>query len=308
MTTKIRTEKECCMENRTLKGVDYLKRVLIIVISIILICLTGLGAIGYIVEQKEEKNQSNIEQNIEQNKQEKVTGAVLDVNALDINKIEGYTPGGQAVESSEEQKLEENQETETKVGGLTLPFTVPYRELDILSIGGYSGKFVEDGSDAKKTDLLSMVIKNTSEETISYGKIVFKIPGENMGIVFQFSNLKPGASALVLESTGKIKYSEDNKYIYLDSKVEMDDEMSLMKKDVKISAKEKEITVENLSESNLNTVYVYYKTVDKGGCYLGGITYRTKFEKVTAKKTISNETIHFLPKNSEIIMVESIKE
>lgn len=303
-----------------------MKKAIIIIISLMVICLTTLGIIGFFVERNEAKNKESIEQNLED---EKVPGIALDVNLLDINKIEGFTPAGQVSDEGEKEDLDsdnstseeelaenaeaednvqEDSESEIKVGGLTLPFTIPYREVDVLSIGSYSGKFIEDGSDKKVENLLAMVIKNTSEETIEYGKIIFKIPGQNAGVVFQFSNLKPGSSALVLESTGKINFNEDEKYIYLDSKIETTDEMSLMSQDIKVSAKEKEITVENLTENNLNTVYVYYKTVDKGGCYLGGITYRVKLEKVTAGKTVSDKTIHFSPKNSEIIMIESVKE
>ena len=204
---------------------------------------------------------------------------------------------------SEEEKVKV-----TEVGGLELPWIPPYKEMEVVAIGGYTGKFVEDGSDTNKNNILSMVIKNTSDKIIDYGEILIKISGENEALSFKVSNLKPGAAALVLVSNGETKFDENDKYTYLDSRNEFVEEMSLMSDDVKITTKDKEITVENISDKDLGTVYVYYKTVSPGGCYLGGITYRSKLVKVNKGKTVTADTLHFSKKNSEIIMVESVKE
>ena len=81
-----------------------------------------------------------------------------------------------------------------------------------------------------------------------------------------------------------------------------------MDSQLSITTENKKITIENLTEENLNTVYVYYKTISPGNCYLGGTTYRAKFEKVESGKSVSVNTIHFNNANSEILKVESIKE
>lgn len=300
-----------------IEGDDILKRAFTIIISAIIICLTGLGIIGYFVEQGEENNAAKTEKSVSG---EEAQGIILDGNSLDIYKIEGFTPGGQVKPSDNndlntnlddvevKDSTKNNSDETTEVGGMTLPYTPAYKDMEIISIGSYDGKFVEDGSDTKKSNVLAMVIKNTSDKVIDYGQIVMKISGQNEGITFQLSNLKPGAAALVMESSGQVEFNEDDKYIYLDSRNDLVDEMPLMENDIKIAAKKDELTVENLSDKNLKTVYVYYKTVDEAGCYLGGITYRTKFDRVTAGKSVTAETIHFSKKSSEIIMVESVKE
>ena len=72
-----------------------------------------------------------------------------------------------------------------------------------------------------------------------------------------------------------------------------------------ISLNEVEALVwKNLTNKNLNTVYVYYKIVTDGNCYLGGITYRAKFENVKGEKSVTADTLHFSNKNSEIIKIE----
>ena len=88
----------------------------------------------------------------------------------------------------------------------------------------------------------------------------------------------------------------------------MESTMSLMSDKIKLSTKNKEITIENISDEDLKTVYVYYKTVSKGNSYIGGITYRAKFENVGPGKSISADTLHFSNKNSEILKIESVEE
>lgn len=273
-----------------------MKKVLIIIISIVLICLIGLGIIGYYVEKKEEdkengvKNEEKVDEVTEEEKLE------IDIDNFDVYKIEGYTPG----------KSEDDSENAI-VGGINIPYSIPYKNMDIISIGQYSGKFIEDGSDLNKDNVLAVVVKNTSQKVIDYGEINMKIRGKTNIIKLKITNLKPGACALIMESSGKIKFNPHDKYIYLNSKSNMVSELSTMDSQVSVTTENKKITVKNLSDKSLNTIYVYYKTVSPGNCYLGGITYRAKFENVESGKTVSSNTLHFSNYNSEILKIESVK-
>lgn len=286
-----------------------MKKFFIVLISIILICLTVLGVIGCFVEQSEAESNSQV---LSGQNEKLSEWKILDTATLDINKIEGYKPGGVMVPSKtskeDEEDLEQENKMVTEVGGLELPFTPPYRQMEIVSIGGYTGQLLDDTSDNKKENVLSMIIKNTSDKVIDYGEIIIKIKGQNKGLSFKFSDLKPGAAALVLESSKEVQFSEDDKYVYLDSRAEFVDEMDMMKEEINITTEDNKITVENISDKNLNTVYVYYKTVSPGGCYLGGTTYRAKFVNLTKSKVETIDTLHFDKENSEIIKVESVKE
>ena len=269
-----------------------MKKIFLIIISTILISLIGLGVIGYYVEKDEaaqaQKNKTDGTIVKEEDKEE--SKLYLDVDKLDINKIEGYTPA-----KSNEEGL---------VANMTLPYSIPNKNLDILSIGQYEGKFVEDGSDDKKDNVLAIVVKNTSDKTISSGEIKLRKIGTSKSIKFIFTNLKAGSSALVMESTGEVNFNGEDKYVYISSNVNTEDSTSLMEDKIEVTTKDKNITVKNLTNKNLNTVYVYYKIVTDGNCYLGGITYRAKFENVKGEKSVTADTLHFSNKNSEIIKIE----
>lgn len=283
-----------------------MKKVLIIIISAILICLIGLGIIGYYVEKdkaaekKNVKTEEKVDQIIEEEK------LIVDSNKIYIDKIEGYTPGEYLADQNNTNT--NLQQTTVTVGGITLPYSIPNKNMEIISIGEYAGKFVEDGSDVNKDNVLAIIVKNTSKEVIDYGEINMKIIGKTNTIKFKITNLKPGVCALVMESSGKIEFNPKDKYIYMSSINNMVSDLSTMESQVAITTKNKKITVENLSDESLNTVYVYYKTVSSGGCYLGGITYRAKLENVEGGKSVSSNTIHFSNRNSEILKVESVKE
>ena len=244
-----------------------MKKIFLIIISTILISLIGLGVIGYYVEKDEaaQAQKNKTEGTIVKEEDKEESKLYLDVDKLDINKIEGYTPA-----KSNEEGL---------VANMTLPYSIPNKNSDILSIGQYEGKFVEDGSDDKKDNVLAIVVKNTSDKTISSGEIKLRKIGTSKSIKFIFTNLKAGSSALVMESTGEVNFNgEDTPYL----------------KKIKFYYPDK----------NLNTVYVYYKIVTDGNCYLGGITYRAKFENVKGEKSVTADTLHFSNKNSEIIKIE----
>lgn len=269
-----------------------MKKIFLIIISTILISLIGLGVIGYYVEKDEagQAQKNKTEGTIVKEEDKEESKLYLDVDKLDINKIEGYTPA-----KSNEEGL---------VANMTLPYSIPNKNLDILSIGQYEGKFVEDGSDDKKDNVLAIVVKNTSDKTISSGEIKLRKIGTSKSIKFIFTNLKAGSSALVMESTGEVNFNGEDKYVYISSSVNTEESTSLMEDKIEVTTKDKNITVKNLTNKNLNTVYVYYKIVTDGNCYLGGITYRAKFENVKGEKSVTADTLHFSNKNSEIIKIE----
>ena len=269
-----------------------MKKIFLIIISTILISLIGLGVIGYYVEKDEaaQAQKNKTEGTIVKEEDKEESKLYLDVDKLDINKIEGYTPA-----KSNEEGL---------VANMTLPYSIPNKNLDILSIGQYEGKFVEDGSDDKKDNVLAIVVKNTSDKTISSGEIKLRKVGTSKSIKFIFTNLKAGSSALVMESTGEVNFNGEDKYVYISSSVNTEESTSLMEDKIEVTTKDKNITVKNLMNKNLNTVYVYYKIVTDGNCYLGGITYRAKFENVKGEKSVTADTLHFSNKNSEIIKIE----
>ena len=129
----------------------------------------------------------------------------------------------------------------------------------------------------------------------------------NKDAVFKVSTLPAKTSALVLESTGNIEFNGNDKFNYNTSLESMLDEYSLMEDKIEIKKDDGLITLKNKSNEDLGTVYVYYKYIQSGGVYLGGITYRTKFENLNGKSELKESAGHFNEKTSEIIMIDYIK-
>ena len=280
-----------------------MKKIFTITISIILVSLIGLGITGYYVEKDKADNKKEdikTETQVEQ-VEEKL---VVDINKLDISKIDGYTPGEKL--NGEEQSVNTDENTVT-VGGISLPYNIEKKNMEILSIGQYSGKFLEDGSDKDKENILAIVVKNTSDKVIDYGEITMKISGKSGTLKFKVTNLKPGAAALVMESSGEVEFNTNDKNIYIGSNSNTIKTISLKEDQIAITTKGNKITVENLTDKNINKVYVYYKTVSTGNCYLGGVTYRLKLQNVRSGKSVSAESRHFSNLSSEIIKVETVK-
>ena len=280
-----------------------MKKVFTIIISIILVVLIGLGITGYYVEKDKADNKKE-DIKTETQAEQVEEKLVVDINKLDISKLDGYTPGEKL--NGEEQSVNTDENTVT-VGGISLPYNIEKKNMEILSIGQYSGKFLEDGSDTDKENILAIVVKNTSDKVIDYGEITMKISGKSGTLKFKVTNLKPGASALVMESSGEVEFNTNDKYIYVGSNSNTIKTISLKEDQIAITTKGNKITVENLTDKNINKVYVYYKTVSPGNCYLGGVTYRLKLQNVRSGKSVSAESRHFSNLSSEIIKVETVK-
>ena len=280
-----------------------MKKIFTIIISIILVVLIGLGITGYYVEKDKADNKKE-DIKTETQAEQVEEKLVVDINKLDISKLDGYTPGEKL--NGEEQSVNTDENTVT-VGGISLPYNIEKKNMEISSIGQYSGKFLEDGSDTDKENILAIVVKNTSDKVIDYGEITMKISGKSGTLKFKVTNLKPGASALVMESSGEVEFNTNDKYIYVGSNSNTIKTISLKEDQIAITTKGNKITVENLTDKNINKVYVYYKTVSTGNCYLGGVTYRLKLQNVRSGKSVSAESRHFSNLSSEIIKVETAK-
>lgn len=227
------------------------------------------------------------------------------------SKVENTIDSTVQIESPKENSLQVDKingldlSSKDKVEGIKLPYKVEDKGLEIKSIGKYSGYFVEDGSNSNIDNVVCMVITNTSERDLQYGEIIIKVNGKEA--IFKLTNIPSKTSVLVQESTGKIEYKSNYKYEYVSSIIASVDNLPMNSEKVKVTKVNDSITIENISGKNLGTVYVYYKYIQEGGVYLGGITYRTKFENVKKGQTLTQKTIHYSKNASQIVMVDTEK-
>ena len=275
---------------------------------IAVVCIAAIGIGFYINKSKKEEARNKVKEdyNLSEEEMNKLTDEEVDKLTNNKTKVESKEVKKPTKDSAEVDKIAGfNYEDEKKVGGLKLPYSVEKTDLVIENIGQYTGQFIEDGSDKPVANVLSLLVKNNSNKVVQYGEINIKVNG-NKNAVFKVTNLPPKTSTLVMESTGKIEFNKDDKYKYVDSIQAKLDNMSLMKDKVQITKQEDGVIgIKNVSGKDLGTVYVYYKYFQEGGAYLGGITYRVKFENVKAGQTVEEKTSHYSKDFSDILMVDA---
>lgn len=213
-------------------------------------------------------------------------------DTLDASKIQGYS-----AKVGDSDKNDNSKETE-KAEQIVLSDP----NLTVESIGAYSGSFIEDGSDEATKNVTAMLITNNSDQMLQVALIDFQV-NSNETASFKVTNLPAGTSTLVLESN-KREFSDKDTYTYGNAATGYMDQPTLEEDKVELKTENGKITLKNKTDKELKTVYVYYKYMQIGGAYLGGITYRTPFENVGAGKEAEAVAAHFNPDSSQIMGVQ----
>lgn len=213
-------------------------------------------------------------------------------DTLDASKIQGYS-----AKVGDSDKNDNSKETE-KAEQIVLSDS----NLTVESIGAYSGSFIEDGSDEATKNVTAMLITNNSDQMLQVALIDFQV-NSNETASFKVTNLPAGTSTLVLESN-KREFSDKDTYTYGNAATGYMDQPTLEEDKVELKTENGKITLKNKTDKELKTVYVYYKYMQIGGAYFGGITYRTPFENVGAGKEAEAVAAHFNPDSSQIMGVQ----
>lgn len=213
-------------------------------------------------------------------------------DTLDASKIQGYS-----AKVGDSDKNDDSKDTE-KAEQIVLSDS----NLTVESIGAYSGSFIEDGSDEAIKNVTAMLITNNSDQMLQVALIDFQV-NSNETASFKVTNLPAGTSTLVLESN-KREFSDKDTYTYGNAATGYMDQPTLEEDKVELKTENGKITLKNKTDKELKRVYVYYKYVQIGGAYFGGITYRTPFENVGAGKEAEAVAAHFNPDSSQIMGVQ----
>lgn len=213
-------------------------------------------------------------------------------DTLDASKIQGYSAKVGDSDTKDDSKDTEKAEQ----------IVLSDSNLTVESIGAYSGSFIEDGSDEATKNVTAMLITNNSDQMLQVALIDFQV-NSNETASFKVTNLPAGTSTLVLESN-KREFSDKDTYTYGNAATGYMDQPTLEEDKVELKTENGKITLKNKTDKELKTVYVYYKYMQIGGAYFGGITYRTPFENVGAGKEAEAVAAHFNPDSSQIMGVQ----
>ena len=177
--------------------------------------------------------------------------------------------------------------------------------IEVLSIGSYTGLYMEDGSDEVLSGILMMKVTNTGSTPIQYAQITMTVGEETAE--FTLSTLNPGATMVVLEQN---RMAYDSAVDYASAEITgknvalFREEMTLHEDKLEIQILDGAINVKNISGMDIDgNVVIYYKNV-AAGVYYGGITYRITLEGgLKADEVRQLMASHFSDTGSEIMFV-----
>ena len=172
--------------------------------------------------------------------------------------------------------------------------------------GGYTGAFVEDGTNDEVKNVLAIKFTNDGNKPVQYAEYVFGINSEPVS--FKVTNLLPGESCLVQEMNRR-KYRK-NDVLELSTRVviNVDELPSAQEQVLVIDNSDDTLTLMNLTNQEIQNIKVFYKNYDKSlGCYLGGVTYSGTVESIVAGESITVAPEHFVSGSSVIMGSEILK-
>ena len=181
-------------------------------------------------------------------------------------------------------------------------YNTPDASLTIQRINGYSGMFIEDGSDKEVKNVAAIQVKNTSKQVVEYAQI--ELYNGDKKLVFEVSTLPANSSAVVMEKS-KTTFDSSKNVTYGKSTVAYTDKLE-KSSDIKYKVLDNNgIEVTNKSKKDIACVRVFYKYKSEEGYYVGGITY---VAKVNNLKSGTSETIypsHFATDGGQVMMVKT---
>ena len=181
-------------------------------------------------------------------------------------------------------------------------FKVDDAAIIIQRVNGYSGIFIEDGSDKEVKNVAAIEVKNTSNKPLEFAQI--QLYNGSKKLVFDVSTLPANSSAVVMDKN-KVSFNSSKGVTYGGTTAgyvnSLEKASSIKCKKVKNNG----IEVTNTSSKNIPCVRVFYKYKSSEGYYVGGITYTAKVKDLKAGASQTIYPSHFASDGGEIMMVKA---
>lgn len=181
-------------------------------------------------------------------------------------------------------------------------FNTPDSSLTIQRVQGYTGIFIEDGSDKEVKNVAAIQVKNTSNKAVEYAEI--ELYNGKKKLVFAVSTLPANSSAVVMEKN-KTTFSSSKGVTYGKTTVAYADKLEKSSAVSCTKVENNGIKVTNKSGKDIPCVRIFYKYKSDDGYYVGGITYTAKVEDLKASKSQTVYPSHFASEGGEIMMVKT---
>lgn len=282
------------------------RKKLFIIIVVIAACI--IGGVAYGLSRQGNHDTANAKKNasVSSGNESGSTGADSSEASGSGSSTGSDAGAGSAISGIKENDVKSSNDKKTKTKS-DIPGEIGNTGLQVTKLGGYSGIYVEDGSNDKVKNVSAILVKNNTGKIIQYAKLKFKVNGTKTA-TFSFSNLKKGASLLTFEQK-RLKYKSDDVYKLKSQTIAYMDKMSLMSDKIGIvTNSNNRMTVTNKTKSEIGSLRIFYKYKNKNGIYIGGITFTTQIKDFAAGKSLTGSPSHFDSKGSEIVMVGEYDE
>ncbi len=177
------------------------------------------------------------------------------------------------------------------------------KDLYVVQIGNFSGRYVEDGSDMDVTDVCAVAVVNRGQQTVQLAQ--FQISHGTNVYEFRLTTLPPGETAIVQE-LNRMSFENANvrPVAAMETAVLFNQEPTLHEDVFGITGSEGGIELRNLTNEDIaGPIYVYYKTRTADG-FAGGITYRITVPELKAGDSYQAAAAHFWAGSSQVMFVE----
>lgn len=246
-------------------------------------------------ENKEENKDDNNKEN--KDKEDSTTDKDNDKNSTSDNSNDSSNKGNNSSDNNSSDK--NNTSNGDKVSS---NYNTPDASLTIQRINGYSGMFIEDGSDKEVKNVAAIQVKNTSKQVVEYAQI--ELYNGDKKLVFEVSTLPANSSAVVMEKS-KTTFDSSKNVTYGKSTVAYTDKLE-KSSDIKYKVLDNNgIEVTNKSKKDIACVRVFYKYKSEEGYYVGGITYVAKVNNLKAGTSETIYPSHFATDGGQVMMVKT---
>jgi hypothetical protein len=170
-------------------------------------------------------------------------------------------------------------------------------------ISSYAGIYMEDGSGDVVTDVMMLVLENTSDEDLQLARI--GIEYSDFTAEFEVTNLPAGEKMVALEKNRHPKPEEEYQVIQAKNVVFFPETMSLQEERIRITGANGSLEVENISGEDITgDIWIYYKHSASDLLY-GGITYRVSVKGgLAAGEKIRVIAGHYMVDSCRILQVD----
>lgn len=149
----------------------------------------------------------------------------------------------------------------------------------VKDIAGYTGLYMEDGSDEVLSNILMMVVENGGDQDIQYAKINMDLGDQQAEFII--TTLPVGESIILLEQN-RMAWNKDTDYAAILPRVEniayFQEPTALHEDKLEIQIADGALNVTNISGADISgTIRVFYKNAVEDLLY-GGITYQVTIE------------------------------